>query len=192
MRAVLVLLPLLAACATTSPTPYEPRTEEHRDTARAEELSRAAADLLYVDPERAESMLREALEADLFFGPAHNNLGVLYLSQEKPYEAAGEFEWARKLLPGHPDPRLNLALTLEQAGRWEEAAEGYASALEVYPGHPPSERALARLLVRRAPSDPRLRELLPRISLQGDSAWRSWARRAAAKKGIPGPAEHSW
>jgi hypothetical protein len=50
----------------------------------------------------------EALSADLFFGLAHNNLGVLYLKEDKLYEAANEFEWARKLMPGHPDPRMNL------------------------------------------------------------------------------------
>ena len=37
------------------------------------------------------------------------------------YDAAAEFEWARKLMPGHPDPRLNLAITLERAGREEGA-----------------------------------------------------------------------
>ena len=92
---------------------------------RAQELSSRAADLVESDPEAAERMLREALGADLFFGPAHNNLGVLYLREGKLYEAAGEFEWARKLVPGHPDPRMNLALTLEQAGQVDEAIRTY-------------------------------------------------------------------
>ena len=33
----------------------------------------------------------------------HGNLGVLYLNRGELYEAASEFEWARRLLPGHPD-----------------------------------------------------------------------------------------
>ncbi len=40
----------------------------------------------------------------------------MFLGQRKLYEAANEFEWAKKLLPGHPDPRVNLARTLEEAG----------------------------------------------------------------------------
>lgn len=52
----------------------------------------------------------------MFNGPAHNNLGVLFLERGQLCKAANEFEWTRKLLPGHPDPRVNLALTLERAG----------------------------------------------------------------------------
>jgi len=121
--------------------------------------------------------LRAALTADVFFGPPHNNLGVLYLSQDKLYEAANEFEWARKVMPGHPDPRMNMAITLERAGRWDEAIQTYRTALEVFPGHLPTEQALARLLSEADPKDPELAPLLDRIQLQGESAgWREWAR----------------
>ena len=70
-------------------------------------------------------------------GPARNNLGVLLLKQGRLYDAASEFEWARKLMPGHPDPRLNLGLTLEQAGRLDGTLDLYATALEVHPDHVP-------------------------------------------------------
>src|SRR5690606_18421628 len=102
-------------------------------TTEAEKLNRRGADLIQSDPAEAEVLLREALTKDLFFGPAHNNLGVVYLAQGKLYEAANEFEWARKLLPGNPDPRINLALCMERAGRTEEARQAYDSALEVAP-----------------------------------------------------------
>jgi len=36
------------------------------------------AGLIDSDPAKAAELLREALTADLFFGPAHNNLGVLH------------------------------------------------------------------------------------------------------------------
>ena len=39
---------------------------------------------------QAEEMLREALTVDLYHGPAHNNLGVLFLRQSKLYEAAAK------------------------------------------------------------------------------------------------------
>jgi len=45
-------------------------------------------------------------------------------------------------MPGHPDPRMNLALTLERAGRTDEAIQTYKTALEVFPGHVPTEQAV--------------------------------------------------
>ncbi len=136
---------LLVGCRSAAPGPYSPTDQAARNTVRAQELSRQAADLLDSDPQAAERLLRDALGADLFYGPAHNNLGVLFLKEGKLYEAAGEFEWARKLMPGHPDPRMNLALTLEQAGQVDEAIKAYQTALEVYPGHIPTLQALAKL-----------------------------------------------
>lgn len=72
----------------------------------------------------------ESVPEDLIYSPAHNNLGVVFLKQGKLYEAAQEFEWAKKLLPSAPDPRVNLALVLERAGEelgalalWREAVE---------------------------------------------------------------------
>ncbi|HKX46132.1 MAG TPA: tetratricopeptide repeat protein, partial [Planctomycetota bacterium] len=110
-----------ASCRGPSSSPYAPQREAARNTTKAEQINREAADLIAGDPERAEALLRDALTADLFYGPAHNNLGVLYLGQGKLYEAAGEFEWARKLMPEHPDPRVNLALVLQRAGRLDDA-----------------------------------------------------------------------
>lgn len=168
----------LTACSSASRTtnPYATMQSAARDTARAEQLNRKAADLLDSDPTQAEQLLREALTADLYHGPAHNNLGVLYLSQGLLYEAAGEFEWARKLLPGHPDPRLNLALTLERAGRVDEALAAYDAALDVYPGHIQTMQALARLQLRASRPDDRTAALLDDIALRGQSEqWRAWA-----------------
>jgi len=129
------------------------------------------------DLSAAEDLLRQALTADLFFGPAHNNLGVVFLKQGKQYEAANEFEWARKLMPGHPDPRLNLAMTLEKAGKVEDALAGYSSALEVYPGYLPAVQGIARLTVKTGRSDERLAGWLETIAMQsGQPDWREWAK----------------
>jgi Flp pilus assembly protein TadD len=174
---VLLIALALVACRATGSGPYEPSSEAARNPALAQELSSKAADLLESDPVEAERLLRDALSADLFFGPAHNNLGVVFLKAGKLYEAAGEFEWARKLMPGHPDPRMNLALTLEQAGRTDEAIQTYKTALEVFPGHVPTEQALARLYLRSGNRSDSLTPLLERVALHGESpAWRTWAR----------------
>src|SRR5438552_2922038 len=123
---------LLAGCgAHRRASPYAPAAEADRDGEKAQKLNAEAAKLMDSDPAKAEKKLREALTADLYHGPAHNNLGVLYLKQGALYSAASEFEWAKKLLPGHPDPRMNLALTLERAGRTDDALATYATALEI-------------------------------------------------------------
>jgi Tfp pilus assembly protein PilF len=175
---------LLGGCAGPGSGPYEPRSEAQRNTTRAEALNRDAAELIGSDDEGAEKLLREALTEDLFFGPAHNNLGVVFLEQGKLYEAAAEFEWARKLMPGHPDPRVNLALCMEQAGRVDDALESYEAALQVWPEYLPAVQGIARATVRARREDPRLARWLEVIAMQGgDERWVRWAR----ERGAAGP-----
>jgi Tfp pilus assembly protein PilF len=176
--AILTLLTFATGCVSTDPSrPYSPSVETDRDPAASQRLTQEAVPLMKTKPARAEALLRDALNADLYNGPAHNNLGAIYLSQGKLYEAAGEFEWARKLMPGHPDPRLNLALTLEKAGRTDDALTTYATALEVYPEHIPTMQALSRLQVRSGRTDDRTAAMLNEIALRGESpTWRDWAR----------------
>lgn len=169
-------------CHATTSGPYEPAQESARDTERARELTLEAVELMTEEPARAEALLRDALSADLFHGPAHNNLGVLYLNEGKLYAAAEEFEWARKLLPGHPDPRVNLALTLEQAGRWQEARDSYSAALEVYPRYLPAVQGLARVIAHTGERDERQASWLEQIALEGDRSWRAWARKERIKR----------
>jgi len=168
---------LLIGCASSgSPGPYSELGSVSRRTTEAEALTREAAALIDTNPSKAESMLRRALELDLFHGPAHNNLGVVFLNDGLLYEAAEEFEWARKLMPGHPDPRVNLGMTLELAGRHDEAMERYTAALEVYPEHIGAIQAAARLQLRRGETDDRTLNWLSAIALRGESeSWRTWA-----------------
>jgi tetratricopeptide (TPR) repeat protein len=181
--AFLLVIAHVGGCAAPRTGPYAPANPLARDSQRAQALSSRAADLMHEDPEKAESLLREALAADLWHGPAHNNLGVVYLKQGKLYEAAGEFEWARTLMPGHPDPRLNLALTLEKAGRIDEALCTYDTALEVYPNYLPAIQAMARCQVRYARHDERTDDLLREIQFRAnDVAWRDWAMRQMASR----------
>ncbi|HYE02316.1 MAG TPA: tetratricopeptide repeat protein [Phycisphaerales bacterium] len=165
-----------AACTHRARETYVPASDSGRSAARAERLTRQAAALADPQSPAAERLLLAALDADRFHGPAHNNLGVIYLAQGKLYEAAGEFEWARKLMPGHPDPRLNLGLVLERAGRVDQAIDSYQAALEVYPGHLPSVQALARAQVRHGLLDEQTPALLDEIALRSDASWQRWAR----------------
>ena len=190
----------VAGCAPqkVSSSPYATQPEVDRNATRAEQLTRRAVEVMDAstadnarekDAEaeallrEAEALLREALAADLYHGPAHNNLGVVFLRQGKLYEAANEFEWARKLMPGNPDPRFNLALTLERAVRVDEALAMYATALEVQAEHLPSMQGLARLQIRQRKTDARTDGLLREIAFRGSSAdWRSWAQGELARR----------
>lgn len=176
--AILAALFMFVGCAGPRTLgPYNAPRESLRNPLEAQRLTRKAAELMVSDPGRAEELLSEALTHDLYHGPAHNNLGVLHLQRGELYEAANEFEWARKLMPGHPDPRLNLALTLERAGRIDEALAACDSALEVYPGHIATTQALARLQLRHRRTDDRTRNLLEEIAVRGESErWREWAK----------------
>ena len=101
---------------------------------------------------------------------------MLFLKQEKLYEAANEFEWAKKLMPGHPDPRVNLGLVMEAAGKTDEALGAFASALEVREEYLPAIQGMARLLVREGRDDDRLDWLLREITMRAsDDRWRDWA-----------------
>ncbi|MFG0282914.1 MAG: tetratricopeptide repeat protein [Phycisphaerales bacterium JB039] len=173
-----------ASCASTSSrSPYAGQGEASRDPARAQELTARAAPLIETDADRAEQMLRQALAADIYHGPAHNNLGVIHLARGELYEAASEFEWARKLMPGHPDPRMNLALTLEQAGRTDEAIATYRAALETYPGHMPTLQALTRLQLYAGETAEDTSANLREIALRGDdNLWRQWAQSELSRR----------
>lgn len=174
---------LLGACTSHKvASPYTAGNEMDRNPTRADQLNIKACDLVDKDPAAAEKLLREALAADLYHGPAHNNLGTLLLREGRLYDAAAEFEWAKRLLPGHPDPRLNLALTLEKAGRTEEAIAAYRTALEVYPDHIQSMEALARLQIKAGRSDAETPRLLSEVAMRGETElWRNWARLEIAK-----------
>ncbi len=183
VAAIIFVAALVESCAATrSSSPYESAAVEKRETSKAEELNRSAADLLLSAPSEAESLLRKALVADLFFGPAHNNLGVLHLAKGELYEAANEFEWARKLLPASPDPRINLAITLERAGRTGDAMDAYKTALEVQPGCVVAMQGAAVLAVRSGKNEAALAGWLKEIAMSGENEkWREWARGIRAR-----------
>lgn len=152
-----------------------------RNPQRAVELTHQATPLLGEDPAEAQRLLREALDADLYYGPAHNNLGIVYLNAGQLYEAAEEFDWARRLMPGHPDPRINLGIALERGGKIDEALDAYASAIEVYPNHLPAMEALTRLQLRSGQDDEGTRSMLNEIAYRGDTPWKTWARAQLSK-----------
>ncbi|NRA37599.1 MAG: hypothetical protein HRU15_05625 [Planctomycetes bacterium] len=132
--------------------------------------------------EKAEAILLQALSADLYNGPAHNNLGVIYMNQDRLYDAANEFTWARKLLPGHPDPRVNLAAVLDAGGQSTDALAAAQSALEIQPQYVPAMQTIALIQVRDRNTNKETLAMLDTIAYRGESKqWRDWATNWIAK-----------
>ena len=126
----------------------------------------------------ARELLKEAVSADVGYGPAHNNLGKVYFEQGNYYEAAWEFEYASKLMPRHPEPRNNLGLVLEKVNRYGESVEAYEAALEMTPDHPEIIGNLARTRLRRRDDLDELRPLFEKLLLTDTSGrWADWSRR---------------
>ena len=172
---------VLASCGSAR-GPYNAQASDHRDIRKAEELYQEAIAKLPDNPEKAKVLLNEALGYDLYHGAAHNNLGVILLGENKLYDAAEEFEWARKLMPGYPEPRVNLAITLERGGRHGEAIEAAKAALEIRPGHLGAMETLAYLQVREGLEDKTTKGYLDTIIYRTDDVvWKEWATQQRLK-----------
>ena len=187
MRAIFCAAVLIAplvlgcgGCASSRAIDIE-HTDDPRNPQLAAELTHRGAALIADEPAEVAEFFRRALEADLYYGPAHNNLGIVYLNAGKLYEAAEEFDWARRLMPGHPDPRINLGLALERGGKIDEALDAYASAIEVYPNHLPSMQALARLQLRSDRADDTTESMHREIRQRGDAHWHAWANKQLSR-----------
>lgn len=171
----------LLGCDSAARGPYLSTGEQQRDQVRAESLYREAKALLADESSEsarvaAEKCLREALAFDIYHGPAHNNLGVLLLKQDRLYDAAEEFEWARKLLPGNPEPRVNLAIALDRGGKHVDAIDAARAALEVAPGNLAAIETIALVQVREGLKDSSLPTYLAAIAQRGDPVWQGWAK----------------
>jgi len=158
-----------------------------RDTAAARRHNRTATRLLDGDKlDDAQRELKAALAADLFFGPAHNNLGTVYLKKKEYYLAAWEFQYAAKLMPDEAEPRNNLGMVFETVGRLDDAAQWYDKALSISPESVEIAANLARIHARKNIRNERTRELLALVVMKDKRpVWVNWARERLALIGQP-------
>jgi Tfp pilus assembly protein PilF len=182
----IVFVPLITVafgCSSAHPpaAAAEYRTlgrDPRRDTDRARSLNDRAADAIrqgnYAE---GEKLLRDALAADVMFGPAHNNLGKVYFAQKNLYLAAWEFTYAAKLMKDQPEPRNNLGLVFEASGKFDEAVAEYTEARKVKSDNAEFLGNEARARLRRGDRDAQVRELLEHlIAVDTRPAWIEWAR----------------
>jgi Flp pilus assembly protein TadD len=127
--------------------------------------------------DEALPILNKAVQADVMYGPARNNLGLVYFKQGKLYQAAWEFQNAIKLMPYQPEPRSNLGQVMEAAGKFTEAADSYQQARKMEPDNPEYIGNLARVRLKQGQRDGETRDLLQELVLKDPRpAWNDWAR----------------
>jgi predicted CXXCH cytochrome family protein len=100
----------------------------------------------------AVTALRRALQHDPEMPEAHNNLGILELSE-------ASFREAIRIKPDYGDAHANLANLLGGAGRFTEAQTAFARALHLRPGDSRTRFNYAMLLGRANRYDDAQREL---------------------------------
>jgi Tfp pilus assembly protein PilF len=132
---------------------------------------------------KAEALFRDALAADPNFGPAHNNLGQVFLAQHQLYLAAWEFELAANLMPGRVEPILNQGLVYETADRLDQASSYYSEAFAMEPRNPVAIGNLARLRVKQDDDPDEVNFLLKELVLHDDRPdWIAWAEELLATR----------
>jgi Tfp pilus assembly protein PilF len=179
----------LAGCGSPprSASPYSPPYERRsRNTAAAQQANQRGLQQIEAgDYAAAEQSFRAALDDDLAYASAHNNLGLLLLRRREFYSASWEFAYASKLEPQASAPRGNLGLVFEAIGQYDQAAQAYEAALKMDTDNIQVMDHLARTLVKaNAPSQQRrLRELLEQLVLRATPDWSDWAREQLLKLG---------
>jgi len=132
----LIAAALLAGCQSAT-HPRLPRRPLPTPPWRAQENDRAYELIQQGKDKEAEPILHKAIDADVTFGPAHNNLGLIYYRQGRYYDAAWEFYNTTKLMPYQPDVRNNLGMVLEMdVTKYDEAIESYEHARKLAPTTP--------------------------------------------------------
>ena len=187
--AALALLSVCVGCRSQQPSPYSDyRTapaDLKRDTEAARKRNAAAVGFLRDGKlDKAEKELKAALGADLFFGPAHNNLGIVYQRRGEYYLAAWEFQYAARLMARKAEPRNNLGLVYETVGRLDESAKWYDEAMGIDSENTEVAGNLARVLVKNGKDKERVRQLLDEIILKDPRPdWVAWAKEERAMMG---------
>ncbi len=154
-------------------------TDPLRDTESARRHYQAGLEHLNNhEVDKAIKDFERALAADVQFGPAHNCLGRAHYMNEDWYEAAWEFEYARKYLPKHPQPLNNLALLYERDGQYDRAIDYYRKAVAMAPRDIQYRANLARAMIRRGDRNDEVKDLLQDITEEDSRAdWLIWAKR---------------
>ncbi|MEO0325586.1 MAG: tetratricopeptide repeat protein [Myxococcota bacterium] len=79
--------------------------------------------------DKADHYLGQVVERDIAFADVHNMLGVIRHDRGQLVEAQAAFERALAINPKYTEAALNLAVTFNDLGRYEEAKSIYQQAM---------------------------------------------------------------
>jgi Tfp pilus assembly protein PilF len=186
-------LAVIAGCAPAPSTTVQPpdyqtiaRDAHHDSDAAAQKNEIALTQLDKGDLDAAAQTARQALSADVTFGPAHNTLGMIYYRQSQLYLAAWEFQYAIKLMPHQPEAHGNLGLTYEAGQKWDQAIDAYDEALKLAPDNEPIIANLVRARLRRGDRGVDVQQLLEKVLSKDDRPeWVQWAREQLSRLRSP-------
>ena len=135
------------------------------------------------DYDSAGRAFREALQANVAYAPAHNNLGLVLLHEGRFHQSALEFSFAAKLDPRAAEPLINLGRLYESVGWHKAAVDEYESALTLAPYNVEVMGRLARMRMRCGGGINAMRDLVERLARQtDDSKWQRWATAELARE----------
>ena len=183
VMAMLMLTGLLAGCPQPPPGPSaQSQAANERKLAEARRLNeQATRNIAEGNLDEAQRKLEAAIELAPSFGPAHNNLGILFFRQERFNQAAWEFRAAARLLPDKAQPRNNEGRVFEAVGKLSEALKSYDEAHKLEPANPEIAANLARMMLLTGRREARLRELLELVAgADTRPKWQAWAREQLA------------
>ena len=103
--------------------------------AQAESLnSQCAVYMQQGDPQIAEDLCQQAIQADPRYPVAHHNLGMAYYVQGDLDQAAAQFQEAIALDPSYASPHYALGRVYDDLDRVEESLNEFWRAVELDPG----------------------------------------------------------
>ena len=101
------------------------------------------------DMKRASEAVREALRRDSANPDAHNVLGIIEMSEQKPVLALDEFQKAAQIDPRNARIHNNIGNAARALGRGDDAERAYQRAIELAPNYPDPFNGLGVLNVDR-------------------------------------------
>jgi Tfp pilus assembly protein PilF len=113
-------------------------------------LTRGTLHLYDQDYRSAERDTLRALELDPSLAEAHNNLGLIYMAQDRLSEAAAQFRKALENL-SYPTPEIaayNLGMVSYKLGDYAVAKEAYERSLAILPNNPEGQFELGMCYAR--------------------------------------------